>query len=344
MGNIKRPGTPVLATIILAASALLLWRDAPASSLSTSAGLLLSATVTLTPAQVAATDITPFVLVPTPGVNKVLFPFAIRWRLQPGPMNLPYVAENDALYMWWNNNANAFDYIQTAQGGLTFANGIINTDTAYFANGLTPAVGQNGASTAAYTNVPLTLQPIAGDSLNRGAILTAVPVACGTGYAVNDQFTINGFTGYDAQLSVSGISGGGCVTSISIDSPGVSSAKATAASTTNVRNISSSTLNMGGLGYAMGDTFTVDGSGDGVAAGVVDTVGAMGVVTAYHLTDPGNTYTTTTGETTMATSGIGTGLTLNIVAGVGTGLTVTTTVLAGDGTLTVTVWYTVAPK
>lgn len=93
--------------------------------------------------------------------------------------------------------------------------------------------------------------------------------------------------------------------------------------------ITASTLNDGGLGYAVNDTFTVD-DGDGNAAGVVDTVGALGVVLTYHLTDGGKTYGLDD-HTTTATSGVGTGLIITTTA--------VQSVDDGDGSLYLTIPY-----
>jgi len=79
--------------------------------------------------------------------------------------------------------------------------------------------------------------------------------------------------------------------------------------------ITGSTLASGGTGYANGNTFTINGSNiQTLATGVVDTVGGGGVVTAYHLTGNGVGYFTASGVATTATSGVGTGLTINITS------------------------------
>lgn len=96
--------------------------------------------------------------------------------------------------------------------------------------------------------------------------------------------------------------------------------------------ITASTLNTGGLGYAPGDTFTVDGDA-GDATGIVNTVGALGVVTDYSVTDGGHSYPIGGGVTTTATTGIGTGLTINITA--------IQSVANGNGDLILTLAYIV---
>lgn len=95
--------------------------------------------------------------------------------------------------------------------------------------------------------------------------------------------------------------------------------------------ILTSVLNAGGLGYAPGDTGTIDKppfAGD--AHYVVDTVDGSGSVLTYHLVANGSGYGVTTGETTSDDTGLGTGFTVDI-----------NSVTQGDGTLIVTVYYTV---
>jgi hypothetical protein len=327
---------------LLIAFLSLQWSGVQASSI-TQPGLLLSRTVTLTQSNLLALD-TPFTLIPTPGAGQVIFPFALRWRMQ--PVSHPYISTSGGPQIWWGSQSNPFGYWYTSAGwtALRFASASpsVATDTATFVSGIFPSVTLsvgNGADPSTYANVPIILQMPAGDSLNRGPVLTVTPNVCGSGYHVNDIFS----TGGDATFTVSSISGGGCVTGITIMSAGTATAAGNGIATVLEGNISSSTLNMAGTGYAMGDTFTVNGGCD-QATGVIDTIGAGGSVATYHLTFSGDGYSTTASNPTTATSGVGTGLTLNIVAGGGSGLTVNLTVQPGDGTLTVTIWYTVAPE
>lgn len=96
-----------------------------------------------------------------------------------------------------------------------------------------------------------------------------------------------------------------------------------------VGSINASVINAPGLGYAANDTFTVD-TGDGLAAGIVDTVGALGIVTSYHLTSNGQNYVVGVGVATTATSGVGIGFTLDIQS-----------ITPGNGTMRVIVVYVV---
>lgn len=97
--------------------------------------------------------------------------------------------------------------------------------------------------------------------------------------------------------------------------------------------IVTSTLAAGGAGYVIGDTGTIDSPEYGaLAAYIVDTVGALGVVLTYHLTATGTGYDPSASpyNTTAAGAqpGIGTGLTLNVTA-----------IPAPDGLLYVAAFY-----
>jgi hypothetical protein len=97
--------------------------------------------------------------------------------------------------------------------------------------------------------------------------------------------------------------------------------------------IGESTLHAGGSGYAQGDTGFIDNGGSLDAAYVIDTVDESGAVLTYHLTASGCGYFTGINDTYSygAQPGIGTGFQITIDS-------ITPT---GDGTLTVTVYYTV---
>ncbi len=92
------------------------------------------------------------------------------------------------------------------------------------------------------------------------------------------------------------------------------------------------TAGQAGLLYAPGDTFTIN-TGDGLAAGVVDTVGGGGNVLTYHLTAQGTTYPVSAGVATTTTSGVGSGLQLDITA--------IQSVADGDGSIWLTIPYIV---
>ena len=73
--------------------------------------------------------------------------------------------------------------------------------------------------------------------------------------------------------------------------------------------ITASSLSSPGSGYSPGETFTIDQGVDCV--GVIDSVDGSGAVTAYHLTNTGQSYTTTP-DANVLSDGAGTGLTLNL--------------------------------
>lgn len=92
--------------------------------------------------------------------------------------------------------------------------------------------------------------------------------------------------------------------------------------------IATSTLNVGGAGYAIGDTGTIS-TGNGDATYAVDTVNGGGAVLTYHLTSLGTDYGVGTNIATQVSTGGGDGnFTINI-----------TSVTPGDGTGRYTLWY-----
>jgi hypothetical protein len=82
--------------------------------------------------------------------------------------------------------------------------------------------------------------------------------------------------------------------------------------TDNGGNISVTTLNNGGSGYAINDIFNIQYGGNVSATGKVLTVNGSGVVLTYQITNAGAGYYHGTGLTTNETSGVGTGLKINI--------------------------------
>jgi hypothetical protein len=345
--GIQNGGTPIGAGVILnAGSGLSASISGGVATLSASGGggLLLSNTVTITPAQLIDAA-TPITLVPAAGAGLVVFPVAIRWRLVPGAGPFPYQEPSDGgPYVWWQNNANPFNEIFFSNAADNSAVGFIQliTDSAQWKSGTQSSFIANPSF---YTNQPLVLQPIGGDSLDRGPILTATINAPGTGYLVNDLVAPSGPSDFDGILRVTSVNGGGGVTGLAISAPGTVTLGGTAQPTMDVGNLQSATvtLGMGGTGYMNGDTGTVSGCGDMTGtytvltstAGVVNTVSVTGGT--QYFTQPNCSTTVTTG------GGDGT-LQLNVVAATGSGLTVKLTDQPGDGTLTITTWYTVAPE
>lgn len=302
-------------------------------------------TVTLSQADIlalGAPNYTPFVVVPTPGAGNVIFPFGQRWKM--AFASQPYFEPNDGgVGTFWDNISNPYSSIRWG-GSYIAVNGFTQT-VANFGSGMVPTVNtMTGVPPSNYTNVPLVVSAFEmGDSFNCGPAASIAVNAAGAGYHVGDQYTAPNTDGADDALyTVASIGGGGSVATISITNPGTAVMAGTALAAVNVGNITSSAKNTGGSGYAIGDTGTVDGGTNG-AVYVVDTT-TDGAVATYHLTNTGTAYTTATGATTTATTGGGNDFTLDIVAGEGSGLTVDLAVTTGDGTLTVTTWYVVAPE
>ncbi len=77
--------------------------------------------------------------------------------------------------------------------------------------------------------------------------------------------------------------------------------------------INATTLGVGGTGYVIGNTFTINNSTSGaqLATGTVTGVSG-GVVTTYTVDTKGSLYSAASGVATTATSGSGTGLTITI--------------------------------
>lgn len=361
----------VLATVLVLATGFLLtvWRPlVHASSITQPASddpcfRLISAipsglhcvTVTLTQAQILAmcdpasfSGCSPAVIVAAPGAGNVVFPFAIRWALHFN--SNPYISSQSGPYLWWQNNVNAFNYVAFGGQGpssLDFAfHGVTPlSNAAFFINGLSTQTS-SGVDPASYSNQPLALQALAGDTLNRGPALSAAVSSAGSGYAAQDivvPFDPLGYT--NANLTVTSVNGGGGVLGLSVSVPGYRSPGGVN-TPTNLGNVTSATVTAGHAGhvYSNGDTGTISGCGDGTATytvltstlGVVNTV-SVAAGTGY-LSNPAACATTvSTG------SGDGT-LELDTLAGNGSGLTLNLTVQPGDSTLTVTVWYTVAAQ
>jgi hypothetical protein len=74
--------------------------------------------------------------------------------------------------------------------------------------------------------------------------------------------------------------------------------------------ITAASVNVGGTGFVLGDTFTIPG-GNGNASFTVTAVSGS-TVTAFAITNPGVGYSTGVGIAATATSGVGTGLTINV--------------------------------
>lgn len=146
-----------------------------------------------------------------------------------------------------------------------------------------------------------------------GQIFALTLFSGGTGYTIGDVLTLPGGTG--GTVTVDTVDADGTILTFTLTTPGsgYSTGVETATGGTGEGAIIAITKEVGGAGYAPGDTFTVDGGGV-LATGVVDTVDGGGAVLTFHLTTPGSGYTTANGVGTTATAGIGVGFTVNITA------------------------------
>lgn len=165
---------------------------------------------------------------------------------------------------------------------------------------------------------------IIGDVTN-GALLTASPYGGGgSGYAVNDTFSLNfggttpatgkvaSITSVPGQIATSNVVAGGTGYAIN-DTFNISSGGTTAnAEVTAIKNgvMLTGTIpsGSGGTGYVVGDTFSLTAEPGGTSAlGTVATV-ASGVVTSVTITSGGSAYTTMQLPHATNITGTGTGL------------------------------------
>lgn len=359
----------VLPAFLVILGAFLGLHDRPVSA-SSIEGLpgMPSITRTLSEADLLSTSTAPFTIIPAPGAGRVIFPFAIRWRVHGG--TLPYYDISDCAgtCLWWGDNTNPFWIISSGTAGfssnsespifqiLGFASPLTPfPDAAYFTAGLGADPSQNnlggrginGTDPASYANKPIVVEGYGSEpsNLNRGPVLTTAPNNPGMMYQVNDQVqqVQAGGPPPDCIATVTSVNGMGGVTGLANTVPGTFCEGGTGIPMVNVGNLQSATVTggAGGGGYTNGDmgdvlcgqggTYTVTGS-------------LAGVVTAVSVTG-GMGYNTQAGCMTQPETGGGDGtLQLDIVvSNAGSGLTTNTTVQHGDGSLTVTIWYTIAP-
>jgi hypothetical protein len=78
--------------------------------------------------------------------------------------------------------------------------------------------------------------------------------------------------------------------------------------------IDTATPDAAGAGYAVGDLFTIAGGSPVLAQGQVVSVNGSGGVTAFDIAAGGSNYSVASGVATTASTGVGSGLTLNITA------------------------------
>jgi hypothetical protein len=308
-------------------------------------------TLVFSKAQLLASDRTPLIVVPSPGANNVIFPVASRAKLT--FVSQAYSNCTGGPYLWWENNLNAIGPVTySAANGSAFSYNLIILDgntAAMYASGLSAALS-NGFDPALYTNVPMVLQPGSiTETLNCGPLVSEIILAPGTGYHAGDlvstEATNYGNRDNGTFFEVTSVNGSGGITGLEVSCSGTDIAGL--ASVLPDGNITASTLNSGGMSYAPGDTGTISGAGDGSAQYTILTVSGGGAVLTYSIgPNQGNGYVPATNISTStggSQPGSGTGFTINVQSGGGTGAQLNLTVLTGDGTLTLTLWYTIAP-
>lgn len=274
-------------------------------------GVPQTVSATLTMADYAQSDTVPFVVIPAPGANKVVWPKSgIAFLKYNGVTHEAVVQFSSNSGFWWDTvdfggvgglMQDLFDRIVDASGS-----GGMRKESVL---GVPGVIVNDGSLTTPASPLPaledLVNQPFVFMTEDASDEIPDVGGSCdsvqinstyngGFGFAVNDTFEIDPPV-VGVQSKATGV----------IDSvvAGVAGAIVTHA------------LSAGGTGYAPGDTGTVL-FGDSSATYVVDTVNGGGAVLTYHLIGASNSgfagvYSTETGG---GQPGVGTGFTINVSA------------------------------
>jgi hypothetical protein len=240
---------------------------------------------------------------------------------------------NYALLLGYGASASAGE--TTIEGTIGFAGSGLNDATA----GGTPTntASINYLVSVCATGSPDSYQWLAGTA--GGVAALTVGSSGGSGYSIGDLGEIppQAHTG-GAEYIITGVSGT-AVTSVAV-SPGRAGTSFTlsANNATHATQgpIASVTVGAPGANYAVGDTGTISGSLSQPATYQITGVtgsGRLGRVTSIHINFPGKGYAVGT-ESTLATSGIGTGLSVNISSVSGTGLLLNISSLVGESACT----------
>ncbi len=156
------------------------------------------------------------------------------------------------------------------------------------------------------------------NSVFSGAVtgVNAVPTAPGTGYSANEILAVlEGDSQNGCIVRVLTVDGGGGVLTLELASQGhgytTGSGKVTSSGATGGGIITASSINAGGTGYQIGQTYFL--AGGNVDANITITnIDAGGAITDYTVNDPGSGYIT--GTVNLQPSGTGSGGVLNITA------------------------------
>lgn len=291
------------------------------------------ATVTITSSDLLALNTTPFIAIAAPGAGKYTRLLAVSESYEPGSDGYTYLGTDGEAGIEFQYGDNAG--IAATQDSLP----LNNIHTSPLISLGSPFESISGTSN--YENLPIIYQFSPNQT---GAVIASTLGDGGTGYTAGDDVFI-ACGNNDTPVHINTVSGGGVVTSYTVTGTGTGQCATGTFSTLPISSVLSIAVNSGGLGYAIDDTFSIDGSIGEPATGHVLTVDGMGAVLTATLDSGGSGYTASTAVPTTTLTGIGTGLTLNTtVSGSGFTINVTTVqaLVGGNGAIKVTFAYVLA--
>ena len=222
----------------------------------------------------------------------------------------------------------------TAEGAISFTGGGLNDATA---GGMpTNAASLNYLVSICATGATDSYQWLAGNA--GGVAALTVGSSGGSGYSLGDTGYIPQGDHDGAQYRITGVRGN-AVTSVAVSTKhaGTSFTLSTNNATRAIQGpIASVAVSAPGMNYAVGDTGTITGTLGQPATYKITGIagsGRLGRVTNIVITSPGSGYIVKN-ESALATSGIGTGLSVNIISVSGTGLLLNISSLVGESTCT----------
>ncbi len=294
-------------------------------------GLLKVATVTLSGADIAAIGTTPVAAVPAPGAGRMIVICGYFITIQSKPGTTPYDVFGTAeLYVSYDGDPDG-DFAVLEYAGLT---NIAGTDSVNPT--ATQVAGIDGPRNAVYfANKPLILF-----SDSNGRATSSSIDSGGANFQVGDA--VVGQTGSPVFQATVATVAGGAIATINVTNPGggLFRGSQVIAPASGDAGIRAAVVNDGGLGYAPGDTVSVDAYTGSVLT--VATVGALGVVTGLTLTTLGSSGAAGSAQATTALTGGGTGLLVDTTV-LGSGATIDITAVQplanGDGAVVITIPY-----
>lgn len=335
----------------------------------TGTGAALVTSVTITAAQLKSMETAPITVIPAPGVGKMIAlvsPIMYVYK----PNTTGYVLNNANWGLFYDFSSFLPSWViaaaqapQAAHAGINPTNiGITGLNLTSQSN---TTVVPTTNLTALLENKALTLYNIGNTSsawqssvpLGQPILTVALP---GSGFAVNDVFTLPGINAGTARFTVNSVNAaGGILTFTQVTGAANSNSnaeffargfqKVTIATGSGINGyvniavgamggngITVSTLgNSGGTGYVNGDTGTIAfNSGTGINAKYTVLTTSAGAVVTYSITDVGAGFFTASNLTTTHTTGVGTGFTIT-VTGTGGGYAAGDTGTISGGTYTI---------